>query len=334
MDKPLIFHWRQPGIAQARRSGWVALGIAAIAIAAVLWVWFPILTEIDWPKLWEKPLAKPFKFAELVLILLAPMFLVGGHVVHTKQARLTLHTDTLRYASGLPLLGRWLDWTLDLDAVRANKLPLQLAGVAMGPQPTNNYRLSWGPGQLRQLRPAAWYLPQQAPVASAKPASFFGLVRWQTPENQALLQQQFNQLPLIQALRQRGIALPSVNGKRQMVGLDLMAYPRMKAAVISFFVALLSAFVLFHLMRHHHYFTPPPAACVGCFWRGDRRVHAGLAVARVSWRGQHRHCGWGDRISVDAGTAGGTDRCCSGPVCAIVAPGVCQHHTGAARHCI
>ena len=260
IDKPLIFHWRQPGRAPAQRTGWVALGIAAVAIAAVLWVWFPveILTQIDWPKLWEKLLAKPFKFAELVLILLAPMFLVGGHVVHTKQARLTLYTDTLRYASGLPLLGRWLDWTLDLDAVRANKLPLQLAGVAMGPQPTNNYRLSWGPGQLRQLRPAAWYLPQQAPVASAKPASFFGLVRWQTPENQALLQQQFNQLPLIQALRQRGIALPSVNGKRQMVGLDLMAYPRMKAAVISFFVALLSAFVLFHLMRHHHYFTPPP----------------------------------------------------------------------------
>ena len=184
-DKPLVFHWRQPGIAQARRFGWVALGIAAIAIAAVLWLWFPveILAQIDWSQVWKKILAKPFFFAELVLYLLAPMLFLGGQIVHTNRARLTLHTDTLCYASGLPLLGRWLDWTLDLEAVRANKLPLKLVGVAMGPQPTNNYRLSWGPAQLRQLRPAAWHLPHQAPVASAKPASSFGLVRWKTPEN-------------------------------------------------------------------------------------------------------------------------------------------------------
>lgn len=259
MDKPLIFHWRQPGVAGAQPLGFLALGIAAVAIAAMLWLWYPIfiLTHIDWAQVWKKILDKPFFFAELVLFLLAPLFLVGGHVVHTRQARLTLQTDTLRYASGLPLLGRWLDWTLDLDAVRANKLPLKLAGVAMGPQPTNNYRLSWGPAQLRQLRPAAWHLPDQSPVALVKPASSFGLVRWQTPENQALLQQQFNQLPLVQALRQRGIVLPPVNGKRQMVGLDLMAYPRMRAAVILFFMAMLSAIVLFHLMRHHHYFTSP-----------------------------------------------------------------------------
>lgn len=259
MDKPLIFHWRQPGIAQARRSLPAVLGIAAVAIAVVFWVWFPVelLTQIDWAQAWKKLLAKPFIFAEPALYLLAMMFFLGGHVVHTKQARLTLETDSLRYTSGLPLLGRWLDWTLDLEAVRVNKLPLQLAGVAMGPQPTNNYRLSWGKGQVKQLRPAAWHLPNQAPVAPVKPTSSFGLVRWKTPENQALLQQQFNQLPLVQALRQRGIALPPINGKRQMVGLDLMAYPRMKVAVISFFMALLSAIVLFHLMRHHHYFMPP-----------------------------------------------------------------------------
>ena len=185
--------------------------------------------------------------------------MLGGQAAHKKRARLILEPDTLRYTSGLPLLGRWLDWTLDLAAVRSNKLQLHLASIAMGPQPTYNYRLPWGKGLfVRQVRPAAWYLPNQATTAPVKPASSFGLVRWQTPENQALLQQQFNQLPLVQALRQRGIALPPVTGKRQSAGLDLMAYPRMKGAVIGIFIAMLGAVVLFHLMRHHQYFTSPP----------------------------------------------------------------------------
>ena len=260
IDKPLIFHWRQPGKMQAQRSGRVVLGVAALGIAVVLWLLFPtaILSQIDWSKAWQNLLAKSAVLWELALYPLAMVFFLGGHVVHTKHARLTLQADTLRYTSGLPLLGPWLDWTLDLEAVRTHRLPLELAGVAMGPQPTNNYRLSWGKGQVKQLRPAAWHLPNHVAVAPVKPASSFGLVRWQTPENQALLQQQFNQLPLVQALRQRGIMLPPVNAKRQMAGLDLMAYPRMKVAVISFFMALVSAIVLFHLMRHHHYFTPPP----------------------------------------------------------------------------
>ena len=259
--KPLVFHWRQPGKVQTERSIFVLMGVVTLAIAGAFWLWFPtaILTQIDWPKAWQNLMAKSAVLWEIALYPLAMVFFLGGHVVHTKQARLALEADTLRYASGLPLLGRWLDWTLDLEAVRSDKLVLHLEGVAMGPQPTYQYRLSWGKGLFaRQVRPAAWHLPNQTPVVAVKPATSFGLVRWSTPENQALLQQQFDQLPLVQALRQRGIALPPVNGKRQMVGLDLMAYPRMKAAVIGFFIAMLGAFLLFHLMRHHHYFTPPP----------------------------------------------------------------------------
>ena len=86
-------------MAGAQPLGFLALGIAAVAIAAMLWLWYPIfiLTHIDWAQVWKKILDKPFFFAELVLFLLAPLFLVGGHVVHTRQARLTLQTD--RHAS-------------------------------------------------------------------------------------------------------------------------------------------------------------------------------------------------------------------------------------------
>ena len=281
VDKPLIFHWRQPGKVQPVRSIGMVLGIAGLGIALVIWLWVPnaMLSQIDWSKAWQNLLAKSAVHWGPALSLLAMVFFLVGHVVHTKRARLTLEADTLRYASGLPLLGRWLDWTLDLEAVRANKLPLQLAGAALGPTPTNNYRLSWGRGQVKQLRPAAWHLPGQAPAALVKPTSSFGLVRWQTPENQALLQQQFNQLPLVQALRQRGIALPPVNGKRQMAGLDLMAHPRMRVAVIGFFIALVSAFALFHVMRNDHYFSPPPLLAWVAFGTA-----AGLCMLAWLWR--------------------------------------------------
>ena len=286
-DRPLVFHWRQPDSDKARRAGPAALGMMLVAIAIVFWFSFPagILTKIDWVKVWveawEKLRIKPSTLVEFTLYLVAITVFMFGHVLHKRRARLTLGTNTLGYSSGLPFIGRWLDWTLDIEAVRRNALPMQVIGVAIGPQPTNNYRLSWGKGQFERIRPAAWHLPgsvPQASVASVKPASWFGLVRWQAPENQALLQQQLNQLPLITALRQRGVMLPPLNAKRQSSGLDLMARPRMKVAVITFFVGVLAAFVLFHLMRHHHYFTPPPQwvwICVG--------LAAGLCMLAWLW---------------------------------------------------
>lgn len=280
IDKPLIFRWRQPGERHAHRSGVVLMGFLAVGIIFVFDQLIPaeVWARFDWTVVWQKLLARPYEFAKFILASLGAIVMLGGLAAHKKRARLILEPDTLRYSCGLPLLGRWLDWTLDLEAVRANRLPLQLAGVAMGSQPVNNYTLSWRKVPAKRLRLAAWHLPNQVPVALQKPTSSFGLVRWQTPENQALLQQQFHQLPLVQALRQRGIELPSVNGKRQLVGIDLMAYPRMKFAVISFFICILSVFVLFHLMRHHHYFSPPALLVWVAFG-----IAAGLGMLAWLW---------------------------------------------------
>jgi hypothetical protein len=148
---------------------------------------------------------------------------------------------------------------LDLKAIRSNTLFFKLAGVPMGTQPIHLYRLTWGTGfnDIKQLRPALWHLPDQERPELAKPKSFLGLVRWGTAENVAVLQQQFDQLPLMQALRQRGIVVPPITGKKQHPGVDLMAVPRFKAVVVGFFVALAVALALFHTMRHQQYFVQP-----------------------------------------------------------------------------
>lgn len=129
----------------------------------------------------------------------------------------------------------------------------------MGAQPMHLYRLTWGTGlnNIRHLRPSMWHLPGQVRSEIIKPQSFLGLVRWGTPENVVVLQQQFDQLPLMQALRQRGIVVPPMTGKQQHTGVDLMAVPRFKAVVIGFFVALAVALALFHTMRHQQYFVQP-----------------------------------------------------------------------------
>ena len=164
-DRPLVFHWRQPGSEKAGRAGLAALGIVLVAIAIVFWFSFPAgtFTKIDWVKAWEKLRIKPSTLVEFTLYLVAIMVFMFGHVVHKRHARLTIETDTLSYTSGLPFIGRWLDWTLDIEAVRRNALPMQVIGVAIGPQPTNNYRLSWGKDNSKEFDPLHGTCPVQCP---------------------------------------------------------------------------------------------------------------------------------------------------------------------------
>lgn len=50
IDKPLVFHWRQPGERHAQRFSLVLSGFAAVGIALVSWLLLPpgSLASIDW----------------------------------------------------------------------------------------------------------------------------------------------------------------------------------------------------------------------------------------------------------------------------------------------
>lgn len=279
-NTPLVFHWRNEELDKflkfAPLVGVLLFGI----IPLIIWLSFPsgFFSQIDWGEIGRKLLQKP---DFLLAIFLYPVIGITAYFMlskHQKNARLTLSNDAMSYSSGLPLLSRWFDWHLDLETIRSKEVKLRLTGRKYGKQPLFLYRFSWGVGGIRQMRPAAWVLPNQVDLPVKEPTSFMGYVSWSKPENAALLEEQFSQLPLIKALTQRGIDLPKIANTSEYTGLDLMANPRMKIAVISFFATLVGAFVLFHLMRHQHYFASLPMSWLFIFG-----ALAGLAMLAWLW---------------------------------------------------
>lgn len=296
-NTPLVFHWKNEELDKFLKFsslvGLILLGITSLILLISIPSGF--FSQIDWGEIGRKLLLKPGSLLAISLHLVLGITTYFMLTEHQKNARLTLDDNTLSYSSGLPLLRRWLDWRLDLEDIRSKKIKLRFSGNELGAQPVLLYRLSWGISGLRQIRPAAWILPNQTTLLVQKPSSFFGLVNWKRSENMALLQRQFDQLPLINALMQRGVLLPQVSKKRERIGLDLMAHPRMKVAVISFFVTLVGAFVLFHLMRHQHYFSTPAisyqliagalAGLVMFAWLWGEKPNAGNTAEQAGFRG-------------------------------------------------
>ena len=296
-NTPLVFHLKNDEFDKVLKLS-LLLGLFFIGfIPLTIWLIFPseFLSQINWIDAWQKLLLKPIELAKIIFALLAVPVSIWMQSQHNKNARLMLNDSRMSYTSRMPLLSRWLDWQLDLEDIRSEKIKLRFSGNELGAQPVLLYRLTWGISGLRQIRPAAWILPNQTTLPVQKPSSFFGLVNWKKSENMALLQQQFDQLPLINALMQRGVLLPQVSKKREGIGLDLMAYPRMKVAVISFFATLVGAFVLFHLMRHQHYFSLPPlslqltfGALAGLFmfaWLWGEKPNSGNTAEQAGFRG-------------------------------------------------
>lgn len=292
----LVFHWKNQDVDKVLKYlpfvGVILLGM----IPLIIWIAFPneVLRQIDWSEMGRKLLKPDFLLANFLYL---TIWCIAHYMLakHQKNARLTLGDNTLSYSSGLPFLSRLFDWDLDLEAIRSKKLKLRLAGRKYGKKPLLLYRFSWGVSGFRQTRPAAWVLPNQSDLPAKEPTSFMGYVSWSKPENAALLEEQFSQLHLIKALTQRGIDVPKIANTTEATGLDLMAHPRMKVAVISFFATLVGAFVLFHLMRHQHYFSSPPVSyqlIAGAFaglvmfaWLWGEKPNAGNTVEQAGFRG-------------------------------------------------
>jgi hypothetical protein len=221
-----------------------------------------------------------------------------------RGSRLYLSSSELRHNSGLPLwLGNLLkqNWTLALDEFRSGQMIFTLAGMARANSPlalfflrwkASNDKTHWLTPQMtgRRLAPASWFLIGQEPREAVHwPKGLFwrSLNPWTTSAGKAVLQKAFDELPLVAALRAKGVPLPAVSTARRAAasdGVDLMAYPRMKAVVLCFFGLLIGAGLAYHFMRHQHYFEPPAVwiwaafgACWGLaawFWLAEEQAPA------------------------------------------------------------
>jgi len=296
MQQTLVFHWR-PASSPLPKSAALFLAFFALAaVGMVLWLsptTWAALSSIDWPWVWQKAVQAPGKLVPLMLYSLVAVVVIGVRHVHTNRARLILDDHTLHYRSGMPIVKRWLDWSLDLDAVRSLALPLRPVINPRGAHALRFYAVTWGTARSKgalgpQLRPASWYLPEQAQV---RPALFADFALWPSEKSRAALQQRLLALPLVHALAQRDIALPPVTAKPPTIGIDLMAYARMRVAVYLFFGLLLLAVVLLLSMRDTYYFVAPPlTAWLAC---------GGVAgIGMLGWM-------WGENPNAQAEQPGG-----------------------------
>lgn len=240
---------------------------------------------------------RPAQLSLYGALVVAVLFLLAALHFHQKRARLVLDGRGLHYDCGIPGARRWLNWRLEFDSLRSGSIEWQLTG---GPAPANplaQLRLKWHGGPLGGLSPAHWFLSGgPVDVAYFSPHSVAGWVNWRSSKNHLIVVQVFETLPLIRALRERGIPVPSPDGRvRGVGGVDLLAYPRMRGVVWAFFGCVAAALAIYLATSKQHYFTPPAERvwiaagfCVGlaalCWMWGEVvRVPLGI-VTRTGFR--------------------------------------------------
>jgi hypothetical protein len=302
-----VFEWR-PAHRQHKRTAsqgaviWIVCALVLVTVAYSCWQFWLLFS--DSPELaaklktltWRDFIRPIFQLmVELPLILPATVAVLWVPR-RLRGSRLYLSSSQLRHSSGLPLwLGDLLkqNWMLALDEFRSGHMRFTLAGTGRSNAPLAWFFLRWKVGNDKsswltphlmrwQLSPASWFLIGQEPREALHwPKGLFwqSLNPWTTSAGKAVLQKAFDELPLVAALRAQGVPLPAFSTARRHIagdGIDLMAYPRMKATVLCFFGLLIGAGLAHHFMRHQHYFEAPAVwvwavfgACCGLaswFW--------------------------------------------------------------------
>ena len=286
------YHRRQKTTKSQRTLLWIAGVLFLVAAACMFWLLFNLFSSspeiIESLKTFGWHSLKQRQIFQITVEL--PIYFLGFITLlwlqrRSRRSRLLVNQSHMQHISGLPLwLARLLkqNWTLSLDDVRSSRIRLTLAGSARAQAPLAWFYLTchtdadepgWLKKQLtlQRLVPANWFLiDEPAREAIQAPAGLFwrSLNPWKTPAGQALLQKTFDQLSLIAALRTHGVTVSMINTVRQNApggSFDLMAYPRIKAVVLSFFGLLAAAGVMHHLMRHQHFFDAPAISLWAAF---------------------------------------------------------------------
>jgi hypothetical protein len=269
-------------------------------IPIILWSSIPsgTFSQINWSEIWQKTTMAPAKLLSVFFHFTIVIVVYWMTSIHAKNARIALDANSLSYSFGVPILSRWLDWRLDFVDLHSSKTSFQLIKYQRLVLPNiKDYHLTLGRYGLRRIHPYSWVFPGQMAVQIQKRSKLvFDLLQGKRPEDKILLQNEFNQLPLVNALINFGINLPKLESAgRHQVGQDLMSHPRMKVVVIGFFVTLAVAFALFHLMRHQHYFSTPHisyqllgGALAGVFmyaWLWGEKPNTGNTAEQAGFRG-------------------------------------------------
>lgn len=268
-----VFVRRTPSLPAPTR--W-ALALAALGTLLIGWQLYTLFPAELWRRAgaqWLDGLSHRGGWVQVGWLagLLLPGVLWWVHRRGLRDGRLTLSPDQLQFSSGVPWLRTWIDWTLRLDELRAGRPPLRLQTPALGSHALWMIRLAWGVSGRHSVQPAAWCLQGDPSQAARTPPAQpphrpWGFVSWHHPANAAWLQQQFEALPLLVALRQQGVDLgPLLQQRSSVEGQDLLSHPRMRVILMVLPILLVTGALLLHGSRYQHYVAPwPRAAWLAC----------------------------------------------------------------------
>lgn len=266
---------------------WFVVGMLALLISQI-WQLAASLPEGTAAKLWSAvqmqlrsggPMAW-FKFVANLAYAAVMVALLWMQWRVLKDSYLSLDETALRYHSTLPFFNRWLDWQLPLEDVRAGRVGLSLVKPPLRRDPLPFVTLQWGTYPVRRLILHTWHTPAASiTLDQLENAAGPGLehpdgLRGGAPAD---LQRRFDALPLVQALRQRGVEISWLHAKRRgMAGPDLTGNDRLRWGLLMVLGLLLTGIAGHMWTQHEHVF---PAWPIGLWWAGGLP----LALAAGIW---------------------------------------------------
>lgn len=203
-------------------------------------------------------LQQPWLWIKLLTQALAAGLLVWLVMVLPSRGRLELSRHELRYRTNIPVLQHLLDWRLNLDDVRAERIRPKWAEMPNGLGQLPVARLTWGHG-MRYVVPANWSLMGQTSPPLRASVKTYGWASWRHPENQQAQKHNLMTRPLMMALQALDVPLPPFDGRgTQNAGLDLNSYPRIRAVLGAVAVLVLLSTALY-FWTSADFFTTAPA---------------------------------------------------------------------------
>ena len=316
----------RPPASVLRRMRWAATAWAVmwalmpVVFVAMLIASSPRSSAELWPALISWVRNEPWFWVRVHAATFATataLWVVYWAISHS-PARLILNADGLQFRSGVPLLGRWLDWCYPLPTLR--QMPTHWGDYPplVGSTPEFSRRLEWRPRRwwTRRIRVAYWQAQEPTPADAPTrlpPVRHLGLVRWRTPENLAVLNANLKALPLAQALHAQGVPIPLVEARavrsQGILGQkNVTQHPRLRWGALGVFVIMFVAAAFVPAQGFQEFVTPPPAwvpALVGlvaaaltwlALWPEPKRgnVDSGWSARELRWTklGMATMIGW------------------------------------------
>lgn len=265
----------------------IAVVILMIALLMTIFIFQSPAPIPDMDTIWQRFISKTTAFDFLYLLPLLISLPTAGAQWLESRSKLTLTQDELIYSRNLPFgLDRFIrtGWRIklaDIMDIQIFASPLRVEYMEISQA---RIRLQLGSGAFHFITPSVWFIPgspARQPLKKVQPPwNFFAMPEgWRSPENRAILQKAFADLPLIRELAARNLIVPDYNSSTANQLPDLFAHRSVKFGIVTGLSLAVSALLLMILRQNNHLHDELPMwvyvvlalAALYSFWKIDQK---------------------------------------------------------------